>query len=77
MTEYTCCGIGKGAVCGATATVKIPATKWNAEKQMIEEIYTHLCPRHADELNLTMTEKFKTGQVHAKDTRPAPADLSE
>jgi len=62
MTEYICQGIGLGSVCGASATVQLNSTKWNAEKEEIEEIYVHLCQRHADELRETMDAKFKSGR---------------
>lgn len=62
MTEYTCCGIGKGATCGAKATVMIPSNKWNSETEKIEQIFVYLCQRHADELRQTMDAKFKGGR---------------
>ena len=65
MSDFTCQGIGKGAVCGLAATIKIPSTKWNAATEKIETVYAHLCPRHAEELATTMQQKFETGRKHA------------
>lgn len=66
MTEYQCQGIGKNSTCGAQATTSVKSNKWNAVKEEIEEIFVHLCARHAEELRMTMEEKFKTGRIVPK-----------
>jgi hypothetical protein len=63
--KFECQGIGKNAVCGVEATVKVPSTKWNSETEKIEQVYVHICPKHAEELATKMSNLWKTSRKAA------------
>jgi hypothetical protein len=68
---FECQGIGKGAVCGQQATVKVPSTKWNSETEKIEQTYVHVCSKHAEELATKMSRLWSNAR------KAAPARQTE
>jgi hypothetical protein len=55
--RYECQGIGVGAKCGDTATIRTASHKWNAATESMDDIEVWFCPRHAAELQIAMANK--------------------